>query len=403
MDVKEALKEAVRAERFGSRPKTRFGDPEPLRSVPTQARDTNIRDPSTSYIADEVLLLDSFLKIEGESNPSRGTLVWSLAASASTDSGDASSQYIPTLAQQDNVIEIEMMPFAVPYLPEVPHKISAGAGVVQSPVFPISSYDVLVGRNETGDVLLGTAPYPTLSSYPTAFVSKYPDLLGWPTNPYSQTPGNLLAVYVAETGKQSYSTFGGGRHNFEFSLQPADSSVGAGGTAAYPSTGDRVCSFLFTQPLSLPKITLNFFNPDFPVNFEDDVFYGVTITNSGPIGPGLIPFRIVKAGHGLIEGDRIYVRTIEKPNTASPHTNAVITQLNRPEGFTVTSAATQPVGSAQPLPNPMTLDAFMLNPLVLPDTTMTFTGNVYILKRRLRIPLRVRRLMPSPTQGVVPV
>lgn len=348
-------------------------------------------DAAGTYISDEHIIFDSFMKNQVSSDPANGKFAWSLIPGTSS----LDPRAFDTIAIQsplDNIIEAEVRPFAIPYLKEPAYKISYTG--ITAPIYPVPSVADVVPVSDTGSIRIAPGVYPILPliDYPSTFSA--PSLLTWPRNPYSQTPNGIIAIHIEEAGLQSYPTFGGARHNFELYIKPKDEEIGFGNSGVYPTRGDKTSTFVFTQPLTLPKITLSFYNPDYPLRFEDDVFYGVTCS-----GITTNAMTIYRADHGLEEGDRIYIRCSQTPNTTDQSLNALIKVLNRSEGFTVTSAALL----SSPVPLPMTSDRFMTNPLVVPDVDTSLIINVFVLKRRLRIPIRFRKLMDTTTQGITPV
>jgi hypothetical protein len=361
--------------------------------------------PTDTYgISDQYLTLDSFSKLRS-SNVENGEFQWNFMVQGVT--GD---EVLGVRDRIDTIIEIQLGAFAMPILPEVPYILA------DPPAVPPSGTNQLVlVQNNDNSGAAGSNGAPALvpsAQYPKEILlagdtTAYP----WVHNPYSQTPYyGHLAIQIREAGLQSYSDRNGARHHFEFALEYPVGAEGRNPTMllAAPFVGQKWDTFIFTDPLKdMHGLTLVFRNPDVPIRFQPDCLYDVVFTsdgNPGPLGPFLMG---TFANHGLDMGDRIFIEGFSSGNAT------LDTYMNRPAGHVVSGDPPQPaIPAGTPLavalaPGPYP-DTFWLDPavslidLTVPPPRLPALATVCVAKRRLRIPIRLRRVVPRLTQYIKP-
>lgn len=338
-------------------------------------------------MSDQYVMLDSFVKLR-ESRTAQGEYRWNFMVQGVT--GD---EVVGVRDRIDTVVEMQMGSFAMPMLPDVPY-FSAGADYVDStspyPPLPASpSFLIQTNNDNAGNgppILVPNVTTPPYGQYPyTAILPSGNHALPWTHNPYSQTPFfGAMTVQVREAGLQSFSDRDGARHHFEYRITPGASIPGAHPNMALakPMCGELWDTYTFTDPLrDVHGVTLVFRNPDTPIVFEPDVLYSVPAAFDGNI------LYFDYAGHGLNVGDRVHIRGFASDN------KALDTYVNRPEGHL---AGDEP--SAPPPPGTaITTSKIYLDPSItrIPPINISRLSNVYIYvaKRRLRIPVRFRRVI----------
>jgi hypothetical protein len=356
----------------------------------------NLPCPSAPMgVSDQHVVLDSFRKSPA-SRLDQGQLSFNLMIQ-----GVTGRQVIGVKDRLSSVIEIQIGAFDFPNLPEVPYTLQAAPG---APPTGRNQLTLIQNNNSAGGVPPLLVPLSGVyGQYPPAMLptgATY--LVPFYNNPYTQTPfGGRLTVYVQEAGLQSISDADGARHHFELTLtQLGVVGYNPGMLCAVPSKGTRSDTYSFTDPLQdLPSLTLVFRGPDLPLRFQPDVYAGVQVVSDGAAAPG--PYlRFNVAGHGLLMGDRFFVTDFA---SGIPALDAFV---NRAEGLVASGdPAALKLAPGTPLP---TADFFWSDPAVSiidfsPAPVLPQTVTVYIAKRRLRIPLRIRSVVPRLTNYVTPV
>jgi hypothetical protein len=357
--------------------------------------------PAAVYgISDQYMVLDTFSKVQ-TSRVEQGEFQWNFMVQGVT--GD---EVIGVHDRIDTVIEIQLGSFCLAIPPEVPYVLAEAPTVTPSGTNRL----VLVHNNANGlagtptlvpnNPLLGHGQYP-----PSVLVPPSTFLVPWVNNPYSQLPFcNRLTIQLREAGLQSFSDRNGARHHFEFVVSHL-AALGSNPTMlqATPLAGSWD-SFIFTDPLKdVHGLTLVFRNPDVPIRFLPDCFYEVRVVSDGAASPG--PFlRFDIPAHGLNAGDRVYVSGFKSG------VGVLDTYVNRPEGHVIGGdPGAPPLGpgtalSGAPAPIP---DAFWLDPAVSiidfsPAPSLPQVVMVCIAKRRMRIPIRLRRIVQRLTNYIAP-
>ncbi|MFA6165802.1 MAG: hypothetical protein WC700_04240 [Gemmatimonadaceae bacterium] len=353
--------------------------------------------PSGIYgISDQFMVLDSFNKLR-ESRVAEGEFQWNFMVQGVT--GD---QVIGVRDKIDTVIEVQMGPFTLPILEDVPYELVAAPAVSPSGTNRL----VLIHNNANGasgpPTLIpnagGYGQYPEGVLLPPA-TTQTP----WVNNPYTQLPnGNRLTVQIREAGLQSFSDRNGARHHFEFTTRYAE-RIGHNPTMLQmvPVSGDWE-RYIFTDPLKdVHGVTLVFRNPDIPVKFLPDCLYEVTVVSDAAAAPG--PFlRFDSTAHGLHMGDRIFVSGFRSGIAV------LDTFVNRPQGLVVAgNPAVAPLPPGTPLASAGEPNRFWTDPAIsivdfAPAPTLPQVVTVCIAKRRLLIPMRLRRVVDRLTQYIAP-
>jgi hypothetical protein len=348
-------------------------------------------------VSDQYVILDSFHKVQ-DSRIEQGEYKWNFMVQGVT--GD---QVIGVRDRVDTVIMIQMGAFTFPIPQEVPYVLNNAPGVTPSGTNQL----VLIQNNTSapGDAptLVPNTPgsFPGFGQYPPQILTP-PNtyIVPWVNNPYTQVPfGNRLTVQFKEAGLQSYSDANGARHHWEFTVSYI-SIAGVNPTLlqAIPLAGIWD-TFVFTDPLQdVHGMTLVFRGADLPIVFQPDVFYDVPVISDGAASPG--PYLQFQAqNHGLNAGDRVFVVGF-KSGVA-----VLDAYVNRPEGHAVNGSPDAPLNPSVPLASPPHLftNVFWTDPAIsiidfLPAPVLPQYVTVRVAKRRLRIPIRLRRVVGRLTQ-----
>lgn len=365
-------------------------------------------------IEDIYLVLDSFDKLENSSTHSGG-FKWKLSISGATD-----YNAIGVRNKIENVIEVQIGEFQIPILEE------GGSFPQALPAIP-SGNDLVLIKNNTnpfvndvigtdpplfgGDtsLIVNAAPY---GQYPASTVIQYPAVAGlpannmtypWYNNPWSQTPYyGLITMQIKEFGNQGYAGRAADRHQFEFFTRSTSDMWGTNPNmmTVRPRSGRKWDTYMFTEPIrELSQITITFRGPDAPIDFLHDVLNNVHV-NVNPAG-----YLYVNApNHGMNMGDRFYIKFVGSSTTKNEVLNEYLT---RPDGHVAAGSITD---RATLLPGNTILSTtrFYFDPAInvnsLDQTTLKLpaTVNVYVVNRRIRIPMRIRCLTDRKTNGITP-
>jgi hypothetical protein len=331
-------------------------------------------------ISDMYFTLDSFVK-GLYSDPPKGIFTWNFYPRGTTSDGN-----VGVFNDIESIIEMECYPFAFPVIPEVPYVLVAALG---SPANTI----VLIQNNTNSNV--DHRPVLYSNQYPTTLPAQYPSVVGytphWINNPYTQIPFlDKITINVPETGQQSFSDrLAGARHNFDFIVTPKETQLIA--SPLLPESG----TFIFTTPLiELRKITLEFRNHDIPIKFEQDVFQATLKILAGA-PPNYVTFTVT--GHNLLAQDRVFFTVANTGNSF------LDTYINRAEGHVVNGIPSAPQAAGTPIPTTFytdpAIDAQLMTGLTVPVSGIN--TNMYVAKRRLLIPFRMRKITDKPTNGIV--
>jgi hypothetical protein len=319
--------------------------------------------------------------------------------------GVTGDQVIGVRDRVDTVISVQMGSFAMPILPEVPYTL------LPQPLVTPTGANRLILQHNNDNVTFPFSPtlvpdnqYSTYYSvnYANAFATASP----WFNNPYSQTPYcGHFTIQLREAGLQSFSDREGARHHFEYTLAAFTTETrNPNMLSAMPLNGSAWDTFIFTDPLKdVHGLTLVFRNPDEPLHFQPDVFYAAQMEDDGdPFGPFL---RVREPNHGLAMGDRVFIRGFNSGNSV------LDSYVNRREGQVVAGNPRAPplapgvlLGEAPP-PGPYP-DYFWFDPTIniadlsAPVPLLPQNVTVFIAKRRMRIPVKLRRVINRLTQYI---
>lgn len=315
----------------------------------------------------------------------------------------------------------------------IPNSVTTGTGLGPPPppvVTETTTNPIEYGQYPNSLLLDITYPSPPAPAGTNPLVQQ--STLPWLNNPYTQLPNGRFTIQVREVGLQSISDVNGNRHNFEYDVEYR-TDIGKSAATYQAKPLKEMSTYIFTQPItSLQGISLVFRNPDIPIVFEPDVYRNVAFQ----INDGFINFII--PNHNFRVGDRIYIQDFV-PWPGSGNLNEI---MNRPEGFVVANydnnvlpppfvpAISNPLshGSLLQLPNRFTTDpainttilavpaipATIPNPIPPPPVTIPPTPynptvpyvavvSIFVEKRRMRIPIRFRSVVPKITNRIVPV
>ena len=302
--------------------------------------------PSEIYgISDQYLVLDSAEKTRA-SRPDHGQLAFNFMVQGVTRDQDIGVRDV-----LDTIIEIQVVPFCIPLLPEE-------AYVVNNPV--------------VNPALPRLVPNPG------------PPAAGSLSGPLTQLPYcNRITMLLKEIGLQSITDADGKRHHFEFTASLAGPNSDR--LLLTPVAGQD--TYVFTDPIKdIHGLTVCFFNPFEPVNLPADMLYSVTPT--AVTAPPFLDLQLLTGqSHNLVPGDRIYVSGMSSAD------QAINSYVNRRGGLLVGAGTTA--------------TEIRLNP----DVDATALGvppfasgpvDVVIAKNRIRIPLRLRRVVDRLTNYIAP-
>lgn len=340
------------------------------------------------------VMLDSFVKIE-RSATEYGEYKWIL-----NTLGQTLNESVGVNEEIENVIQIQIGTFYIPLIEDVPYTLTS---LNNGDVLRIQNNSSLPGEPPTLITQSGSYGQYSYSILNPADASGGTYIVPWPNNPYSQIPfANKISIYVQESSQQSYANFNNTRYNFEFIAMHNNRLNGNPHfIQVKPVNGARWDEFNFTRPLpSLSTVTLVFRNPDTTIAFEPDVMYNSIIKISTGAPPNYILIQ-TQFTHKLKMGDRIYIRNIlPYDSTVAPLPQYLSNYLTRSDGHTAGEIV--PSGTLQPglpIPSGTGLD-FGLDPALevslaaLPVLSLSFPilADVYIAKRRLRIPMKIKCL-----------
>jgi hypothetical protein len=326
--------------------------------------------PPFRGITDQYVTLDTFLKAQ-DSRITSGEYKWTFMVQGVTSNDTIG------IGEIGHVIEIQIGSFSMPILPEIDY-------VLQSPTGP-GQLELI--RNNTS---VGAPTLPPVDGIRGQYAESHVlpgsnTVFPWIDNPYTQTPygNNEFTIQIREAGRQAYNDSLGQLHHFDFNMTPTTTGI-----LATPKPGLNWDTYVFTKPIhSLDGITLVFRNPDSTVNFEPDCLYNIPVSFDVS---GNLQFNA--ATHNLNAGDRI---TVVGLSTGFP---VLDNYVNRETGHVIGGNPVAPLNPGEKI----TGDIFWSDPAIgvnglTIDTSRTFNVTVFIAKRRMRIPIRIRGLVDHPT------
>lgn len=239
-----------------------------------------------------------------------------------------------------------------------------------------------------------------------------------------------ITMLMRDISAQSFIDNENTQHHFEFDITAIGHTTGAGsGNKLLMTPIDD--NYVLTDPINhVHGMSINFFNPDYPLKMPPDVIYGVTLysrTISGGASPAdnIIQFRFLEPTGQLelIVGDRVFFKGFESyyipsgSTTKTTQNHTLNRYINRHEGHRL---GDDPVaGTTTTITVSNNLYKLYLDPKI---STANLTGtdgstapangaeiqsktrvNMYIAKNRIRIPVRFRTLSKKYTNGIVAI
>lgn len=194
--------------------------------------------------------------------------------------------------------------------------------------------------------------------------------------------GGRFTIEIKEAGSQSYYGPEGKRHHFEFMPDFDQIEDKKKYTETHHVLDNK---YHFSEPLrEMQNITLVFRNPDYPIRFLPDVYYNIPMIIDESPYPGPFVSFSVPAKH-LSSDDHIIIQNC---NTGSPKLD---TYVNRKVGHYIEVRSSDKNKHH---------DIVFLKPKVsiggLNRAVPQFPQqvNIYVTKRRMRIPIRFRCIRP---------
>jgi hypothetical protein len=336
---------------------------------------------------DEYITLDSRASADAGTDPRQGVYTWDLIPG-----GVTGVHGVGVSRPLVKVSEIQIGDFVMPDLPDDPY-VQTGTGLTLAERVPYVP----------GVEPAGGWPAPPPAAY----------------NPYKQLAhGGRITVHVAGTGTQVIRGYEGANHQFEMMAAgtPEGGEVGSQRMVLVDRSGTSSPCYRFDPPLpELTTLRLSFRSPDNPIAFGLDKFRAEVVLSGNSLvtaDPRLLStaedalgIRIIMMSylvgdnggspHQLQSGDRIYIR-----ETATGYV-ALDTYLNRPGGHVVADHRGDYTTIGIDL-----IDTIGFDPVVKANVsnfiaigpTLVWPMTVFVAKRRLRIPIRVRSVCPSPEQ-----
>jgi hypothetical protein len=236
-----------------------------------------------------------------------------------------------------------------------------------------------------------------------------------------------ITMFIQDLSAQSYIDSESARHHFEFDVSATGHASGSGhGNKLLMTPVDD--TFILTDPINhIHGMTINFFNPDYPLKMPPDVIYGVklySITKHTGTSPGdniiQIRFSEPTGQLDLLVGDRVYFKGFEScyinsSSTKIIHNHTLNKYINRQEGHILgDNPVANTTGSITVSNNLYTL---YLDPKISTANLAGSDGstapangeelisntrvNMFIAKNRIRIPFRFRTLSKKYTNGII--
>jgi len=363
----------------------------------------DVPDMKQLGISDHYMILDSYQKLE-DSHPERGEYKFNF-----NPRGGTRDQTIGIRDDITRMIEMTISKFTIP----LTKLESFNSSTIVAAYPPLS--------------VLGLAANP---SEPSADISNV-------SSRHQQYAHQRITMFMREISGQSFIDNEGARHHFEFDISAIGHINGSSGSGDKLSLTPIDDNYVLTDPINhVHGMSINFYNPDYPLRMPPDVIYGVTLYSATPNAgtsptDNIIQFRFLEstAQLELLYGDRIYFNGFESYYTLSS-TNEKITQnnvlnryINRQEGHIIGEDIVSVTSSIVSLVVTASSNVYniYLNPNIKTVNLDNFTSsgtvgtvyangeeirsktrvNMYIAKNRLRIPIRFRTLTKKYTNGIV--
>jgi hypothetical protein len=359
----------------------------------------SITKPPKEFI-EQYVMLDSYVKVKNSSTE-YGEFKWTF-----NTQGQTLDEAVGIIGTLDNVVQIQIGTFYIPIIEDSVYmdkrvESYGTVSLIQNNTSAAGLPPTLIRQ----DGNYGQYTYSILFDGETY---KFP----WTNNPFSQIPfANKISIQIKEASLQSYAGFNNIRYNYEFLAMHNNRINGNPNfVQVKPINGARWDEFNFNTPLKdLNTITLVFRNPDYPISFEPDVMYrsfiSLVVDPTPPAGSFLII--TTQFVHKLCAGDRIYLKNfvpaLPNGSTNTLFPDYLLQYIHRQDGHTANSVVPGiglTLDPARPIltPTDFGLDPSikLLNPID-PNITVSLPGlvDVYIAKRRIRIPLKIKSIKNS--------
>jgi len=381
-------------------------------------------------VSDAHLVLDSRLARSG-TDPAAGRYEFNMAPEGASAHGAIGVPHAMT-----TVIELHVAQFTIPLPNLLPYDVSL---VQPGQALPLLDFIPNGPNLAPGALPIG----PIGPIIPVPGPQRRDSLHG----PLTQIPNGRVALYFPELGSQAHRGAGGRQFHFEFTAEYI-SPLPAAGTDLPPNYGVRLTpaaphcgKFVFTRPIgSVHGLTAQFYSPDNPLSLPSETVENLQVWTSEAAGgrAGAPTIRIVAIdGRDLNElaspGDRVYFDNVAltmppvpnqpaplpgappvpnqpaplpgaPPDAGIPAMEAYARHLGRPEGHLVGT----PVDPNNLAINPFFTLALQLNPNprlrdMRAETVLQAGGlTMRIAKNRVRIPLRLRGVVPGLTNYIEP-
>lgn len=326
-------------------------------------RDLRLEQKDEVGIADHYFMLDSFNK-DRSSRTDLGEFKWAISYQGVTREG-----FVGISDKPESIIEVEVYDFSMPIIIEQTDAATFSTFVVETVA---NNLDILPVKTQYPPELFQD------NEVGTTFVAP------WIHNPVSQIPyDGRMVMQIKELGLQGFD-MKSAKHQFEMQMRYTASMNGTSPRQLQVKT-DKI--FQLTDPLrEMSAITLNFRNPDHPISFQPDCLYSVPMTfilYNTKYYPKFTYF-----GHSLLHGDRVFITGCDTK------TRELDAYINRNRGHLVTKSieSGDTILPGMPIEDE-TYFGLSSSPGLPATIPGTFYVDIYIARRRLRIPIRMRGLL----------
>lgn len=324
-------------------------------------------------VSDQYVILDSVLSACPSSSAAKGVYKFNFAVQH--DSGE---QFVGVRDTMDTIIQIQTFPFCMALPLTVDPDVPTGSANLTTAINPGPTDPRGLGNPVTGSLSqLAHCPRVTL--------------------------------YFNELGLQSHADFKRRRHHFEYTAT-VEGTVGNAGARMLLTPVNNI--FVFTEPIQdISALTCQFYGPDEPLRFPQDVIKGVTLaTRAGGdieiIGPATLEDgTALDFTSLLVPGDRIFLDNVNlSTSTAGPadiapaavnDVPAIENYLGKADGLFVGANITADRFDLDPAPTPTNI---AVSTAIIESTTITLR----IAKNRMRAPFRLRRVVKRLTNYISP-
>lgn len=305
------------------------------------------------------ILLDSNIKNQIRSDPSRGIYSWDLNIQGVSSTNIANSG-IGIRDKISNIIAVSIDEFCMAGPKSIAYIDNPGPTNINLPI-----------------LIQNAAPYANSDETVNAKMNKVPFC-------------DLVTIEYSETGRQSFP--GPSDTRFQW-IMKAEQDVNDEKVMFLNHLNQNKSTYYFTDTIQeMDKVTLKFRGVDKLLCIPDDILYAATISFELFAGPKYY-LTFVYPNHGLVVNDRIFINGYNYINptdaTTIAYSKKVIKWINRDEGHLVGA-------------NGITDDVFRLNPDIDITSIIQTDGmgnvinlessvqiDIMVAKRRILIPMKV--------------